>query len=364
MKSIKAPRKILLVLTRFLGDCLLATGMIRSLRDAYPQAIIDVMVTPAGRWALEGNLDIDQVIVVNQKVTLLEGFKLFRRYYRQYDLAITDKPTGKSEFYTLLFSKQRRFRVIEERMKGTWRASKRLFEHCVLENENQEHRVLRNLNLLSPLGISLKGCVVAPIDDALPELPLEYIVMHVPASNQLKQWPIEHWAKLLQRIIDKGVNVVLTGSPSDRDKHLLADLCSLVDTSEHIINLSGMLTVAQTSGLISKSRGYIGLDSGISHLASAHNIPIVVLITVDPASMWAPWPYMHQIRSGELSPFNNLDTEQTVGNVTLLLSSKSCSPCSIRHCVDDDTSLSPCLKDITPLDVFEVVARKILLYRG
>ncbi|ANP75004.1 hypothetical protein A134_00605 [Vibrio crassostreae 9CS106] len=356
----KSPNKILLVLTRFLGDCLLATGMLRSLRLAYPKAIIDVIATPSGRWALEGNSDIDNLILVQQKLKFGEGVKLLRKHFRRYDLSITDKPSGKSELYALLFSKGRRFRVIEPKMEGTWRTSPKIFAHRVYENRRQEHRVIRNLELLKPLDIPLHFCVVAPEDDSLPLLPEHYIVVHVPASNQLKQWPISHWANLISKIIKTGQRIVLTGSPSKRDRCLITQLRTLIGNSEYLFDLSGSLSVAQTSSLIKKSDGYIGLDSGISHLASAHNVPIVILITVAPVSMWGPWPYGYIPQIGAVSPFDNTQELQSVNNVTILQSKKACSPCTVRHCVGENEMLSPCLVEILPEQVFKIILDKMI----
>ena len=40
----KIPRKILVIITRRLGDVLLATPLIRTIREAWPAAAIDVLV--------------------------------------------------------------------------------------------------------------------------------------------------------------------------------------------------------------------------------------------------------------------------------------------------------------------------------
>lgn len=362
MLEVKQPQKILLVLTRYLGDCLLASGAIRTLRLAYPDAKIDVLVTPSGRWAIEGNVDVDELIVVKQKLTFLDAISLFIKYFRCYDLTITDKPTGKSEFYALLFSRGRRFRVVSSKMARTWRMRQSIFENCVSEEDGQSHRLIRNLKLLAPLNIKPCYQVISPEDDALPPLPNDYVVAHVPASNQLKQWPISNWAQLLEEMLVNGYNIVLTGSPSERDKDLLRELHTAIkygieredkpSRKGKLIDLSGQLSVAQTSSLIRSSCGYVGLDSGITHLASAHNIPIVMLITVAPASMWAPWPYGYQPLEGINSPYVNGVKCQTVNNVTVLQSSKACSPCIVRHCVDGEDSLSPCLIDISAKEVF------------
>src|SRR4051812_27296229 len=56
------PRKLLLIRPDHLGDLLMLTPALASLRKALPQAEITVMVSPAGAASLENNPDIDRLI--------------------------------------------------------------------------------------------------------------------------------------------------------------------------------------------------------------------------------------------------------------------------------------------------------------
>jgi len=60
----RAPRSILVVATRRIGDVLLTTPLIRSLARAYPAAAIDVLVYSGTAGALEGNPDCRAVIEI------------------------------------------------------------------------------------------------------------------------------------------------------------------------------------------------------------------------------------------------------------------------------------------------------------
>ena len=52
------PRSILVVSLRYLGDVLLTTPLIGSLRAAWPAAAIDTLVLAGAEGALEGNPDV------------------------------------------------------------------------------------------------------------------------------------------------------------------------------------------------------------------------------------------------------------------------------------------------------------------
>ena len=67
IKQLKNTSRILMISTRRIGDVLLATPLIRSLRLALPQAKIDVLVFESSVGVLAANPDINQVLVVSER---------------------------------------------------------------------------------------------------------------------------------------------------------------------------------------------------------------------------------------------------------------------------------------------------------
>ena len=63
----KPPRSVLVVVTRRVGDVLLATPLIRSLKRAWPEAAIDVLVFEGTEGVLAANPDIRRVIAVAER---------------------------------------------------------------------------------------------------------------------------------------------------------------------------------------------------------------------------------------------------------------------------------------------------------
>ncbi len=82
------PKRILIIAMRFLGDVLLATPLIHSLRLAYSEAQIDVLIYQNTTAMLEGNEDIDQIITTPQHPDIQDNIKLFKKIFRNYDLAV------------------------------------------------------------------------------------------------------------------------------------------------------------------------------------------------------------------------------------------------------------------------------------
>src|SRR5262249_25855159 len=92
------PSRILVISLRRIGDLLLTTPLIRSLRRAWPNAEIDVLVFANTAGIVEGNPDINRVIAMPSRPTFAESARLLMRLWRQYDVAVStqsgDRPTA------------------------------------------------------------------------------------------------------------------------------------------------------------------------------------------------------------------------------------------------------------------------------
>ena len=79
-------QSILLIATRHIGDVLLTTPLLRSLRLAYPDARIDALVYHWTAGILDGNPDVNNLITVNQNPRFPEYAALVKQIFRNYDL--------------------------------------------------------------------------------------------------------------------------------------------------------------------------------------------------------------------------------------------------------------------------------------
>src|SRR5580693_4592787 len=92
-----APR-ILVVALRRLGDVLLTTPLIRSLRRAWPDATLDVLVFADTAGILDGNPDVDRVVTMPARPTLGQSLACAAGLLRRYHVAVStqsgDRPTA------------------------------------------------------------------------------------------------------------------------------------------------------------------------------------------------------------------------------------------------------------------------------
>ncbi|NMC96208.1 MAG: LPS core biosynthesis protein, partial [Deltaproteobacteria bacterium] len=66
----KAPKKILLITTRRIGDVFLTAPLIASLREAYPDAKIDMLVFKGTEGAVFANSALSRIVTVEEGAAL------------------------------------------------------------------------------------------------------------------------------------------------------------------------------------------------------------------------------------------------------------------------------------------------------
>jgi len=86
-----APASVLVVVTRRRGDVLLATPLIRSLKAAWPEAGIDVLVFAGTQGVLEANPDVRRVITIAERPGLFAHLSLAAKLLRRYDIALGER---------------------------------------------------------------------------------------------------------------------------------------------------------------------------------------------------------------------------------------------------------------------------------
>ena len=79
----KTPENILVIATRRIGDVLLATPVLRSLRRSYQNAKLDVVVFKGTESCITANKDIDRIITITEGATFREQVKTICKLFRR-----------------------------------------------------------------------------------------------------------------------------------------------------------------------------------------------------------------------------------------------------------------------------------------
>ena len=341
---------ILVITTRQLGDVLLTTPLVRSLRQAYPKAQIDFMVFRGTDGILRGNTDIDNIIQVPERPSRSEHWQLFRDIFRRYDLAISTMIGDRPMLYALLAGRKRISAASAVGTKGHW---KRLLMHrWVTFDDDNTHTVEQNLKLADALNIPRCHSMMPPADDKSGEsinqrLPFDrqntpYAVVHMMPMWRYKRWTVPGWTETVKYLRQqKKLQVVLTGGPAAEERADIRD--AALNMPDDVVNLAGALNFGEVAQLIKHAKLYIGPDTAITHLASSVGVPIVALFGPTNPVKWGPWPSGY---NDSKPPFQRVGT-QRIGNVLLLQGAGDCVPCHREGCEGHTLSHSDCLDTLS-----------------
>jgi heptosyltransferase-3 len=342
--------RILVIATRQIGDVLLTTPLVHAARRRWPQARIDVLGFEGQLGILQGNPDVDQCVATPARLGFLGFWRLVSRLWRRYDLALVSQPGDRAHLLGWIAAPSRSGLLPESGGSNWWKT--RLLDHAVTAagDRGEVHVVMEKLRLLDPWPVS--GQAAAQVVTPAPRpLPAEWVatlrpapvVVHVPSMWRYKQWPIEHFVKLVQGLLSAGHQVVLTGSSGPRDQQCIAALRAEVDSPD-LIDASGKLDFGQLVTLLSDCALYIGPDTSITHLAAASGAAVLTLFGPTNPQRWAPWP----VDAGAPIHIVRRAPKQTLNNITLLQGPQECVPCGRAGCEDHHHSHSACLESIAP----------------
>lgn len=358
--------RVLLIVTRRIGDVLLATPLLRSLRQAYPQATIDVMVYRGVGAILQGNPDLNALVEVSEHPGRQEYLALFRRIRRRYDLAVSVQAGDRPYLYAMLAARTRVCVMPDLTMQSRWK--RWLVQGWALLDDIATHTVEQNLALARVLGIEPVRQLVPPQPDVAIDVPgllgfdpraHRMVVVHPYPRWPYKQWTREGWGELVDGLLERGFRVVITGGPDAGERAFCADLTAR--DPGRISDVAAQLSFAGLAELLRQAAAFVGPDTALTHLAAAVGIPTLALFGPSNPVKWGPWP---QGYNGDEPPFRMFSPElQIIGNVGLLQPNfvDGCVPCREEGCERHRMSRSACLDGLDATTVMRALER---LMRG
>ncbi len=345
MDRIKLPERprILVIALRRLGDVLLTTPLIRSLRRAWPEATIDALVFADTAGILEGNPDLNGIVAMPASRTTLQSAALARRLWRRYDLAVSTQPGDRPTFFAFAAGRVR-VGPVESDFNGRL---KRTVYNRSFPRVGGLHRVEENLRLCDLIGIKRAAEVVCPASATSTQTPADdYAVIHAAPMFRYKQWTTNGWRELAKALAARGLTLIATGGPAEQERRYL----DAVWSGLQVQRCDGKLSWPQLAALLAKARIYVGPDTSVTHLAAAAGCPTVALYGPTDPRLWAPWPL-----DGVDAMWADIGRIQNRGNVWLVQHAFPCTPCQLEGCERRLDSYSACLDELAPAHVIEAV---------
>jgi heptosyltransferase-3 len=343
--------KILVITLRRLGDVLLTTPLVRTLRRGWPDATLDVLVFSGTERILDGNPDIDHVLTVPERPAARENVLAvpdrsaanetlvsLRRLWRRYDLAISTQ-TGDRPTFLAALAGRRRAGLVPRQGGGAW-WKRRVHDRPVVV-EPDSHRITQLLRLASAFGLRPCTDIVCPQSSSAEAVtpPAPYAVLHASPMYRFRRWTSAGWRELARALAGRGLAVVATGSPHPKEKSYLDGVWDLADRS--VLRLDGRLDWGQLTKLLRGAAVYVGPDTSMTHLAAGAGCPTVALFGPTSPRLIGPWPV-----GGLDEPWAHAGTVQHRGNVWIVQNPLPCLPCEKAGCERHLDSYSQCLDEL------------------
>jgi ADP-heptose:LPS heptosyltransferase len=309
--------KIGILRALYLGDMLCIIPTVRALKKAYPHSEITLLGLPWERDFVErfhqyfdGFLEFpgwpglpEQIVDSKRVVEFLQTMQ-----ESQFDLLLQMQGNGSiTNSMCMLFGAKQ---VCGLRREHEYCPDPKLFP----VSEDQEHEVRRFLKLIDALEIERQGEELE-----FPILPEEvesfeimrqkvgissgnYICVHPGARDVRRRWSPFNFAVVSDRLAAQGYTIVLTGS--EEEKELLSAVENKMENPTiNLVNEFGQIGLGELAAFINHSAALLCNDTGVSHIASALQVPSVVIFSrFSGLERWSPLnSNIHKVISAEQS---------------------------------------------------------------
>jgi heptosyltransferase-3 len=351
------PKSVLIIVTRRIGDVLLATPLIRSVKRAWPQAALDVLVFEGTQGAIAANPDVRHILAVPERPGWTAHLAFLARLLRRYDVALSTLHGDRPTLYAFIAGRWRAG-LLNATRKERWKQA--LLDRWVPFDNWNTHTVRMNLALAGAIGIEPRAEVAVSWTardgeqvDALigtgPALPLA--VLHPHPKFHYKMWHRAGWLETARWLAARGHRVVLSGGPDPAEVAYIADLAR--ELPPGALNLAGRLSLAEAGCLLARAAVFVGPDTALTHIAAALGVPTVALYGPTDPVKWGPWPGGHD---AAVNPWRRLGS-QVAGRVCLIQGNATCAPCHKEGCERNVESYSDCLQQLPAARVIAAIER-------
>ncbi len=271
-----APR---FLITRFsaIGDCVMTSWAVTSIKLAYPGAEITWLVEARCAPIAYASVATKVIPIPRDRWKQNRGSALTWRdqlaFYvklrrEKYDIGLDFQGHSKTALA---------LRIAAPKVRMSARATDALARtlNPMITSVQGEHTVDRNLRLLNSVG-QFENVATPTLNIAAPpaDFPVKPVVtISTGAGQPEKAVPADHWQEVGQQFLNRNWNVVFLGGPTDPQISLPGST-----------NWVDALALGDTLATVAGSDLHLAADTGTGHMAAATGVPVVsVFGPTDPA---------------------------------------------------------------------------------
>jgi len=278
-------KKICVIHLNQIGDLLFSLPLLKALKENTPSAVLHSVIRPHLKDLIVHSPFVDQLLIREKGVK--KSFILLGQLRKnRYDLLITLSRSEECFFLTHFSGARVKAGFahfpwdlgldLKEKMEGPPSASNnlRLLKRLNIETEKNDYVGLIHI----PFEKNSRGSG----RENFSKIPGKYVVISpgTSARRRIKTWEEEKFGNLILQLKEKhGLNPVLVGGEDSRE--VTEKILEIVRENDkekkmnHIQNLSGKTNLRELCYLLKEASLFVGVDSGVMHLASSFDIPVV-----------------------------------------------------------------------------------------
>lgn len=271
--------KILVRLPNWLGDAVMATPVLESLKASYPDALFTLVGTPVALSLFEGDERVERLVVDESKKAASRLLWLYRKAKElgNFDMAITLQNSLLSALF--LFFTGSGVRI------GYAREFRSLFlTHAPKENK-KIHQVLRYLELVKPFCTMLTEKLHISSNATPKNL---CIINPGAAYGEAKRWDAVKFGEVASELA-KEYDIAIVGAPNEAIIGKEVESVLIKKGVTNYQNYVGKTTMRELIDLIASAKLFITNDSGPMHIAAAFCIPTVAIFGSTDERETAAW---------------------------------------------------------------------------
>lgn len=339
----QAVNRILIRGTNWIGDAVMSEPALSSIRQAFPNAEITLLVKPAVAELLQQHPAIDRMLVYEHRgrhARLSGKWALGSELRRgRFDVAILFQNAFEAAVLAFLAGIPRRYGY------GTDGRGLLLSDSIPVPDRTAlAHQTQYYLDLLRPLGITpLPAAPRLFVSEAeehamrqrLADAGIEAaegLIGINPGSTygSAKRWLPARFAEATDRVVDQfGGRIVIVGATGEEG--LGQAIAEKMRTKPLV--LSGRTSIRELMAVIKRCRLFVTNDTGPMHIAAAFGVPVVAVFGPTDFRTTSPFGVTHQI------------VRQPV----------ECSPCLLRECPIDHR----CMTGVTVEHVYDAAVKQL-----
>lgn len=322
--------KILVIKPSSLGDVIHALPFLNAVKESFPTAEIDWVISKSLKGLLEDNPLINKLIVLNKDSwknikklpkTLAEIAQLKRHLkMKHYNFVVDLQGLLRSGLIAFSTPATQKIGFADSREGST------IFYDKKIMTDKSLHAVDKCLEAARAVGANLKK-VKFPLyvgdkeKNRVRELlgdTDEYIVIVPSARWASKRWPAENFAALIKKA---SFPCVIAGTKEDRKiSEEIIDLLNKDGKKRNwkniIIDLCGKTDLKELTALLAGAEAVVSNDSGPMHIAAALNTPVVAIFGPTDPLKTGPYGW------------------QTNKKLSVIRTTVPCGPCRNKNCDD------------------------------